>query len=257
MKSNKTIPFITHSVVHGNVNPLLEGLEAYYKLDEYTGIRHDSTGRYDLSDIGGYLTYSIGKLGNGVDVNINGGGLTADKNYGGILSNGFTICGWVNLHVASGVNGIVNAGFTNRSWFLLQRDGDTWQFGIVDSVSGTSIASKTIESVVDTWYFFAGRYNPATKKAEININDSEKAVSSTALENSPSTTYRLIVIGNKSGDEAYGVIDSVGFWTRYLTDDEVITLYNSGNGLEYPFTSEATSIEPTEAYAGPAWYVAP
>jgi len=31
------------------------------------------------------------------------------------------------------------------------------------------------------------------------------------------------------------VIDEVGFWTRVLTEDERTALYNSGDGITYPF----------------------
>jgi hypothetical protein len=31
------------------------------------------------------------------------------------------------------------------------------------------------------------------------------------------------------------MLDEVGFWTRALSAAEVTSLYNSGNGLQYPF----------------------
>ena len=34
-----------------------------------------------------------------------------------------------------------------------------------------------------------------------------------------------------------GLIDEVGFWKRTLTSGERTQLYNSGNGLAYPFSS--------------------
>jgi hypothetical protein len=37
------------------------------------------------------------------------------------------------------------------------------------------------------------------------------------------------------GEKASGLIDSVGFWKRVLSSGERTTLYNSGNGIEYPF----------------------
>lgn len=258
MKTNIIFPLLAHSVMFGgDNNPFMDGLEAHYKLDEYAGARLDSTGRYHLYESDGYLTYAVGKLGNGVDANTNGVRLAASTSYGGSLSSGFTVCGWISLHSAEGRHAIVNSGSTNTSWWLWQESTNTWQFGIGDSISGVSQVNKTVTSIIDTWYFVVGRYNPATKKAEINVNDGAKAVSSTALSNSPSTAYRNIVIGNMAGDEAYGIIDSVSLWTRYLSDAEIVTLYNSGDGIEYPFTGEATAIEATEAYAGPTWYVAP
>ncbi len=34
-----------------------------------------------------------------------------------------------------------------------------------------------------------------------------------------------------------GKIDEVGLWTREITSAEETTLYNSGDGLQYPFTT--------------------
>jgi hypothetical protein len=38
-----------------------------------------------------------------------------------------------------------------------------------------------------------------------------------------------------------GMIDEIGVWSRALTSGEVTQLYNSGAGLQYPFTSNNTS----------------
>jgi hypothetical protein len=42
-------------------------------------------------------------------------------------------------------------------------------------------------------------------------------------------------IGIGSQGKFIGLIDEEGLWSRPLTDDEVILLYNNGNGLSYPF----------------------
>jgi hypothetical protein len=42
-------------------------------------------------------------------------------------------------------------------------------------------------------------------------------------------------MGIGSQGKYIGLIDEVGLWSRPLTDAEVLILYNSGNGLSYPF----------------------
>jgi len=252
------LPYIVaHPVLQRSNNLFMRNLIAHYKLDEYAGTRYDATGRYHLAEYNGYFTYAPGKLGNAVNANTNGLALIASKGYTESLANGFTVAAWVNLHSIVGRHAVVNSGFTNNSWKLWQYAADDWRFTISDSVTGDTTAKNTTIYVIGEWYFLVGRYNPTTKKAELNVNNGTKAVAASALTNVPDQTYKLIVLGNLAGDETYGLIDSVSMWWRYLSDAEITTLYNSGNGLEFPFLSDAAVIEATEAYEGSTWYVEP
>ncbi|MEJ2267967.1 MAG: hypothetical protein P8X70_02735 [Nanoarchaeota archaeon] len=48
---------------------------------------------------------------------------------------------------------------------------------------------------------------------------------------------RDLIIGANwdGGINADGIIDECGIWNRSITDSEIYALYNSGNGLTYPF----------------------
>ena len=46
-----------------------------------------------------------------------------------------------------------------------------------------------------------------------------------------------IIFGGESASSQWytGNIDEIGLWSRKIEDSEVASLYNSGNGLAYPF----------------------
>ncbi|RLI68142.1 hypothetical protein DRO91_09405 [Candidatus Heimdallarchaeota archaeon] len=53
-------------------------------------------------------------------------------------------------------------------------------------------------------------------------------------------------IGRRERDSTYplnGAVDMFGMWSRILTSAEIAQLYNSGNGLDYPFGGTPTTVE--------------
>jgi hypothetical protein len=221
----------------GSVSPLMNGLLSYWKLDETGGNRLDTVGTRHMVPSGG-VGYQPGKLGN--CVTFSGAEDTylttaADASLLAVnWAGGFTFAGWFYIPTA----------FTN-TFSVLSRKYDVCylavngltsvSYRVYDAVSGNSTATVNPGLQVDTWNFAAGRYNPNTKKSELSVNGSAWAVGGVALGNGPKNTSDYLEIGRWGSAFGASWVDSVGLWGRYLSNDEVAELYNSGNGLEHPF----------------------
>jgi hypothetical protein len=100
---------------------------------------------------------------------------------------------------------------------------------------------------VDTWYHIVGTFNVSTSTMKLYVNGILKNTNSSVTFGAsptayPQPTYTGFALNGSvtktspgSGKE-YGSnqsFDAVGFWTRDLTIEEITTLYNGGNGIEY------------------------
>jgi hypothetical protein len=106
---------------------------------------------------------------------------------------------------------------------LLLRDSDG-----VDAYVDTSVAYND-----GNWHFLVGIKTGSNIEFFVD-NVSKGTASDTFTGNFNSATMRM---GTYSGTGHYysGSVDECGYWSRALTSDEVTTLYNSGNGNQYPF----------------------
>jgi hypothetical protein len=220
-----------------SASPLLTGLVSHWKLDELSGDRVDSRGGRNMSVVG-TVGYQVGKLGNCATLS-SGYLITAEDDT--LLAidwaAGFTITGWGYIPtVYDNRNSILaKTDGSNQDWYLTIYANNTHQMRVADSSSGGSIATDTTNLSADTWYFFAGRYNPTTKKSEISLNGGAWGVAPEALVNEPGNLRKKLAINRYAINSGAAWKDSVSLWSRYLSDEEVLEIYNGGDGLEYPF----------------------
>ncbi len=214
-----------------SASPLLTDLLSYWKMDETTGNRVDSHGSNDLSVVG-TVGYAVGKLGNAVTCTGSENYLTKAAGIN-ISPTGFTVWGWIRLAVDTRTFLIAGQNGSNIRWYLGYYGSNAWRFYVYDSsLAADSIGIVTQAPTLNAWYFLCGRYNPTTKKAELRLNASAWALGA-ALGTGPTTDSNNLKIAGNSSSNCN--IDSVGIANRYYSDAEVDELYNSGNGLEYPF----------------------
>lgn len=230
---------------------LTTNLVSYWKLDESSGNAADSVGSNTLTN-NGTVTYVAGKINNCANF------VAASSQFLSITDaaqSGLDILGdmsisyWINFASLPG-NGVENdfidkwtGASSNRSYrsniignasnqnlyFQVDKDGlgaTQTQFHIVNAFS------------TSTWYHLVGVFTAATPKWDIYLNGSAQ---STTIDSNAATT-----IFNSAADFDIGGIatvfsnakmDEIGIWSRTLTSGEVTTLYNSGSGNQYPFTS--------------------
>jgi hypothetical protein len=221
---------------------LTTGLTSYWKLEESAlNNRLDSVGSRALVPVNAVAQAAGGKFGNAAEfLSADSARLTqeADVSLTAIdWSLGFTVCGWLYIPTTyASRSTVLSKGDTggNNDWGLYTDNVSSPRMQVQDSVSGVSIAITAGALSVDTWYFFAGRYNPSTKKAEFSINGGSWSLGS-ALTNVPKNSYTRLHINRWGSSYGNSRVDEVGLWTRYLSDNEVLALYNGGTGIQHPF----------------------
>jgi len=118
----------------------------------------------------------------------------------------------------------------------------SWCSGGIDT-SGANIPDNT-------WVHMVLTCNSTTERIYINGNLNNQTTGSYSAINVPA----FILGKNDFGTVRHfgGIMDEFGIWNKSLTSSEVEELYNSGNGLTYPF-SEATIIlnSPKDNYISP------
>lgn len=209
---------------------------SYYKYD---GDANDSTTNNNDGTVSG-ATLTTGKINQGY---------LFDGSNDKISSNGFTsetfsFSCFINTSVVGG-SGFPSAyryiitlsDSSNYSVNLLNR-GDKIRFGLWRSAGADTdfLDSNTIIAI-NTWYHIVCTFNFTNKLAKLYINgvlDNSKTFDTTNW-NQPNN--QTLYVGSRA--DIYGIfngiIDEVGIWNRELSSEEAIQLYNSGDGLQYPF----------------------
>lgn len=228
---------------------LSDNLVAYWKLDEASGTRVDSTGRgNDLTD-NNTVTSNTGILSNAAEfVAANSEYLSHATNddLATILGRGLTISAWVYLHGSfSGAGQVVakdDDAANSRDYTL---DVDASKFRFYTDGGGGGIISHPATLSTETWYHVVAWYT-GSSSGGVALNAGTATTSALANADPVSLSTAEFRIGAREypAFEGYffGRIDEVGIWHRVLTEDEITELYNGGAGLNYPFTAPAPSF---------------
>lgn len=184
----------------------------------------------------------------------------------GKVNNGFVFDGSTEYFTVP--NGVLNwAGdFTISFWFKNNSDtamcfvgtqtGGTSGFTIDYNVNagagnlGATFAGKGNSAAAWTpdnnWNHVFVTYNATDDDLIVYLNNSVHA--SNLNITAPPNNSAAIGIGRREsiGDSYFdGSVDGVYFWDRVITSDERDTVYNSGNGAEYPFTEDEIDEDDT------------
>lgn len=233
---------------------LSDNLVSYWKLDETSGSAVDSVGTNTLTAINS-PTGTLGKIGNTRSF-ISGSTqyLTIGDNPS--LSMGdidFSISAWVNLDVLQNSTfvGKYQTSTNNREYAIFYNATDhvpNNRFSFIVSPDGTvgytTVDATTTSITTGTWYHLLARHDSINNNISLRVNGgTTTSVTHTTGVFDGNANFGIGCL-NALVSQAYllsGEVDEVGLWKRYLTDAEGDQLYNSGNGLTYPFTSTTTS----------------
>lgn len=217
---------------------LSDGLEGYWKMDESSGNRSDSSGNANTLTDNATVAAANGKFNYASDFESgNSEYLSVSDNT--TLSTGdidFTISGWFKLESKSssgtGVNKWGSAG--NREFIAPYYDSGSDRFVFFvypDGTNSTSVAANELGSPsTATWYFIV-MWHDSTKDT-INIQVNNGPVNTTANTGGVTDTTSPFHIGQigTSGDFWDGLIDDVRFYKRVLNNQERSFLYNWAPG---------------------------
>jgi len=222
---------------------LLDGLKAYYKLDEASGNAIDSHGDNDGTN-NGATQGATGKIGNCYDFEADEDdyvdmGNTADLS---APTGAGSISCWVKIE--SYVN---YASVVSKINFNTDRNGYIFfiHVGYARGGGGSATANDYTAdgaavdlSSLSTWYHVVFTWDVVPGEMKVYINNGAADLTDSGLAITFVTNvnnFRLGYSVGPYGDVIDGLLDEVGIWSRALTSSEVAELYNSGNGKTYPF----------------------
>jgi hypothetical protein len=222
---------------------LLTGLVAYWKMDEASGSRLDSTANHlDLAVGGSGISSVAGIIGNCVSLPNLAYLSEASSASLQLGSSSFTIGVWAQLSAVLATQVIVskNDGSTvagSEYWLGFVAGDNLFEF-VVYSGSSTSYTVKASTfgtPAIDTWYYIVATYNSSAQTISISVNNGAANVTSsvTGAINATSTEFD---VGTNAAHTAIikGFVDELACWSRILTGTETTRLYNSGAGVTYP-----------------------
>jgi hypothetical protein len=230
----------THGILANAVpsNPLFNGLYAAYNFDNNA---NDSFGSNNGTPFGGIsygttsglINTSVGF--NGANAYINLPNNTGQFNF----SDDFSVSLWVKPANTTGyiilMADYLNSGINNYG-YLLDLTGGTTRFLIFDGTNQGGIVINQLP-ISNVWNHIVITRKKSTI-TKMYYNGVLKTPSSTTNP-TLNPTYQPTMVpsfGAWLGNYKYtGWMDAVNFWTKELTATEVTTLYNSSNGIQYPF----------------------
>jgi len=218
---------------------LTDNLVSYWKLDESSGNASDSVGSNTLTNTS--VTYSTGKINNGAVFNE-----SAYYNSGNNLAQtgNFSISCWVKKVDDS--NGGVIFGDVDYAvdygWTLISINNSNKLYFHVKETSGEPVSVTSSGSITAAagWTHFVCVRDGTNIIIYINGSyDNQTAWSSAQTSTQRGTYFGAAKQGGGflAGNYLKGNLDEFGIWSRALSSTEVTSLYNSGNGTQYPFVS--------------------
>jgi hypothetical protein len=200
----------------------------------------DPVGAKNATIVGG-VTYSVGKIGNAYTFDGSTGYLTLPV--GSLnLAGSFSFSMWLNFNgTPSGYNTIISNTIlgTNVGFVLVVISGSLYmQLG---NGTGTwvQINGPAVSEFTNKWGYVTFVWEQGVgMKFYLNGVLWNSGANTTTLSYSGITAAPMI--GKLTGGGwslLNGSIDGLTFWNSALTAPEVITLFNDGNGMEYPYSS--------------------
>lgn len=216
---------------------LTDSLEAYWKLEEASGSRADSSGNSRTLTDNNTVTQATGKLGNAAQfVRANTEYLSRSDEAGLSFAQNvdLTVMAWVYLDSIGTLHNLVVKGNAGAEYGLQVTTAGKAQFNLSTGL----VLHATVLSTA-TWYLLFGWYDNVADKSWIRVSGVGSDASATDTSGSADQVgdFRLGRAGSTYMD---GRLDSVGIWRRALSTTEMDNLYNSGTGKEYPWGNTYT-----------------
>jgi len=230
--------------------PLTDNIVSYWKLDESSGNAADSVASNTLTN-NNTATFVAGKINNGTDLESDSFQYfsIADASQTGLdLSGDLSFSMWIKAESLSAsterplISKRVGADNQRSYHFKLGSSGSG--IGLLWYTDGSTIGgnlSVAWTPSTATWYHVAVTKSSTT--AKFYIDGAQQGTDQTGSNATIFNGTAPFELGAFVDSPEYwdGIIDEVGVWSRALTDAEIISLYNSGAGLSYPFsTSKGT-----------------
>jgi len=229
---------------------LTDNLVSYYKCDT-NGSFPDALDNNNGSLNGPTYTAS-GKINGAYELDGNNDYISfASSSTGWIFTDGGSFSFWVYLDASSSVEEdflyFRRGAVGGDPYILVRRNADGSILFRFRGTGGSSKAVTVTEASGDVtegeWVHYVLSYDGSELTVYKNNSsigtDSDVAVGTIDFDTFTTDSDNGLRFGTSPAgvNPADGKIDEIGIWTRDLSSAEVSELYNSGNGLQYPFTS--------------------
>ena len=227
---------------------LIDNINAYYKLDDV----NDSVASYHLTN-NGTTPFNVALIGNGADGGTTNSTkrLTINSQLGmSAASANISFSFWVKMNTEIGSciqcffeRTIVEATLPLGYYVRYEYNGGTRRLNFTRAKHGVADNSFTYNITLGTsaWYHLVLTYDGTTVLGYVNETQQGSVASSGAGLNDANLTDRFAILASDNGysptNYASSIIDEFGVWNRALSASEISSLYNSGVGLQYPFSS--------------------
>lgn len=215
-----------------SASTLLNGLVAYYKLEESSGHLVDSVNGYNTTSETGLAYQQTGKVNYCITMSGAGDEALIGDNSNFDLTN-VSVCGWMkSLEYWTPLFSNYAHVSTNFYGYGLYFNNGYPAFTVDSGATG---AYSTAEDYArdDSWHFVVGTYDHSNVKIYV---DGDLQTEQTSYSSDIVYTDAIVEIGYIDGTYANASLDEIGIWNRALTQAEVTELWNSGNGKTYPFS---------------------
>ena len=214
---------------------LLNQLIAHWRLDEASGTRADAHGGNDLNDFN-TVGQAAGKVGNAASFVAN------NQEYLGTIDSAalsmgdidFTIAGWVRFDTLNGC-GLLGKWGADSLEYMLFFDGTNLGLNVSDDGTNSVSVVNSAPIVANTWYLLVAWHDAIADTINVSVNNNAAAslAHGTGVYDGDAAVY----LGRNEEGFTFlnGRLDSISIWKRVLSAGERTQLYNSGNGLDYPF----------------------
>ena len=217
---------------------LTDNIISYWKFDSDNS--NDSVSTNNGTDTS--ITYSAGngKINNGAGFASASSSKIVMGNVAALRPSAVTYNLWVNAtslpnayNCMIGKNG---AGDTYFCTFYVKSNGKLAAY-IVATTTVFIDGTNTTTLSTGTWYMLTLTYD-STSGGKVYVNGvSDGTFSANGAINTNGDEFFLGYQQTYSNRYWNGAIDEVGVWSRALSSTEITELYNSGSGLQYPFST--------------------
>jgi hypothetical protein len=241
------------SSVDQNITNLMNGVQAYWKFEEASGDRIDSSGNNNtITESGGTVSNGSGIIGNGANVqNGNNAWLTLPAGLCDVGSGQKSFSLWFKLNQTNvGYQFILNQGtgndYSDINIFYIESNSTlTCLFNQYPAYWTNALLTNIIPTA-NEWHHAVLTFNGST--ANLYYDGSLVATSSYGgYVQSSGSQYTLghydAYPNGINGQQGIfsGSVDEFGIWNRELSSQEVAALYNQRTAIPYPFTQTSKS----------------
>lgn len=211
----------------------------YWNLSEASGLRFGSVAGVNLSPSGSVSTTA--NMSGGTAANLTADGDLFHVSTQAIQVGNFdwTLCGWFKVSDQSAYPAIIQkvggaqaqfevyAGEPNGLRFVVYKSNAEHQD--VYGTPGVSVPNNT-------WVFFRAWHSCSTNEIGLQINNGLEYRSSWNKGVNPVGISPIRFGSDGTSNISNRALSRVSFWKRLITEEECTALYNSGYGVDFPFT---------------------